>query len=47
MGDGRDPTGRDIHAAVALSRDVTWLLAAGLAIAGGFAAARDRRASRR
>jgi adenosylcobinamide-phosphate synthase len=47
MGDGRDPTERDIHAAVALSRDVTWLLAAGLAIAGGIAAARDRRATRR
>jgi adenosylcobinamide-phosphate synthase len=47
MGDGRDPAGRDIHAAVGLSRDVTWLLAAGLAIAGGIAAARDRRASRR
>lgn len=47
MGDGRDPTGRDIHAAVALSRDVTWLLAAGLAVAGGLAAARERTAPRR
>jgi adenosylcobinamide-phosphate synthase len=47
MGDGCDPAGGDIHAAVALSRDVTWLLAAGLAVAGGLAAVRDRRASRR
>jgi adenosylcobinamide-phosphate synthase len=47
MGDGCDPAGEDIHAAVALSRDVTWLLAAGLAVAGGLATVRDRRASRR
>ena len=34
LGDGRRPGGADIHAAVALSRDVTWLLAALLAAAG-------------
>jgi adenosylcobinamide-phosphate synthase len=34
LGDGRPPAGRDIAAAVALSRDVTWILAAALAAAG-------------
>ncbi len=34
LGDGRDPGRADVHAAVALSRDVTWVLA-GLLTAGG------------
>jgi adenosylcobinamide-phosphate synthase len=44
LGDGRDPGPADIAAAVALSRDVTWLLAALLAAAavGGTLAARAR-----
>jgi adenosylcobinamide-phosphate synthase len=46
LGDGREPGRADVHAAVALSRDVTWLLAALLATAGGLAVAR-RRAGRR
>ena len=39
LGDGRPPAGHDIAAAVALSRDVTWVLAALLAGAGGHGAA--------
>jgi adenosylcobinamide-phosphate synthase len=35
LGDGRAAGRGDIHAAVALSRDVTWLLAGLLAAAGG------------
>lgn len=35
LGDGRDPGRADVHAAVALSRDVTWLLAGLLAVGGG------------
>jgi adenosylcobinamide-phosphate synthase len=38
LGDGRSPVPADIAAAVALSRDVTWLLAGGLAVAGAAAA---------
>ena len=45
LGAGRDPGPADVDAAVALSRDVTWLLAGLLAAAGaaGWAAARRRR----
>jgi adenosylcobinamide-phosphate synthase len=42
LGRGRDPARADIHAAVALSRDVTWLLAGLLAAAGGLALAAGR-----
>jgi adenosylcobinamide-phosphate synthase len=34
LGDGRPPARTDVQAAVDLSRDVTWVLAAGLALAG-------------
>jgi adenosylcobinamide-phosphate synthase len=46
LGDGRAPGAADVHAAVALSRDVTWLLAGLLAGAGaaGLLAARRRSA---
>ena len=37
LGDGRDPGRADVHAAVALSRDVSWLLAGLLAAGGGLA----------
>jgi adenosylcobinamide-phosphate synthase len=45
LGAGRAPAGADVHAAVALSRDVTWALAALLAGAGvvGVIAGRRRR----
>ena len=45
LGDGRDPGPADVDAAVALSRDVTWLLAGVLAAAGaaGWAFAGRRR----
>jgi adenosylcobinamide-phosphate synthase len=39
LGDGRDPRRADVPAAVALSRDVTWLLAGLLAAAAGVALA--------
>ncbi len=45
MGDGRDPGRADVHAAVALSRDVTWLLAGLLAVGGGVALASRRSSS--
>jgi adenosylcobinamide-phosphate synthase len=49
LGDGRPPGRADVHAAVALSRDVTWLLAALLAAGGAarLARARSRPAGRR
>lgn len=43
LGDGRPPARTDVHAAVALSRDVTWLLAGLLAAGGGLALAAPRR----
>jgi adenosylcobinamide-phosphate synthase len=45
LGDGRPPARADVRAAVDLSRDVTWLLAGTLAVAGaaGELAARRRR----
>lgn len=43
LGDGRAPGRGDIHAAVALSRDVTWLLAGLLAAAGGAGLVAQRR----
>ena len=46
LGTGRDPGRSDIHAAVDLSRDVTWLLATLLAGAGGAALAAGRKAAR-
>jgi adenosylcobinamide-phosphate synthase len=42
LGDGRPPDSADIRAAVALSRDVTWLLAALLLAAGGVAVLASR-----
>jgi adenosylcobinamide-phosphate synthase len=42
LGDGRDPGRADVPAAVALSRDVTWLLAGLLAAAAGVALASPR-----
>ena len=48
LGDGRAPGAADVHAAVALSRDVTFLLAGLLAVSGGVALVAGRRtASRR
>ncbi len=47
LGDGRPPAGADIAAAVALSRDVTWALAALLAAAGATALLTARGADRR
>jgi adenosylcobinamide-phosphate synthase len=43
LGAGRDPSAADVHAAIALSRDVTWVLAGLLAAAGAAALAADRR----
>lgn len=42
LGDGRPPARADVHAAVALSRDVTWLLAGLLATGAGVALVRAR-----
>ncbi len=47
LGAGRAPDAADVHAAIALSRDVTYLLAGLLAAAGGIAVAADRRRARR
>ena len=43
LGDGRAPGRADVHAAVALSRDVTWVLAGLLAAGGGLALAAAHR----
>jgi adenosylcobinamide-phosphate synthase len=43
LGDGKPPGTTDVRAAVALSRDVSWLLAGALALAGTAARARGRR----
>lgn len=43
LGDGKPPGATDVRAAVALSRDVSWLLAGALALAGTAARARGRR----
>ena len=45
LGDGRAPGPADVQAAVALSRDITYLLAGLLAACGGIAIAADRRRS--
>ena len=46
LGDGRPPARADVHAAVALSRDLTWLLAGLLAAGGGLALAAAHRSGR-
>ncbi|HET6951308.1 MAG TPA: cobalamin biosynthesis protein [Acidimicrobiales bacterium] len=46
LGDGPEPGRADIHAAVALSRDVSWLLAGLLGIAGASATRRRRARAR-
>jgi cobalamin biosynthesis protein CobD/CbiB len=47
LGDGRAPGPADVHAAVALSRDVTYVLAGLLAASGAIALATGRRSTRR